>query len=131
MRIEDERCGCSLLAQPIEEMIDQGGLASSHFPGEQKKSFTVLNAVRQLIEGLLNARGSVQEPRVGIYVERIRAKSKEALVHGCSVTTPDVVSSPFSRCRTLAIQLLDGGPSQELLRVAPFRSRDQSSASSS
>jgi hypothetical protein len=82
MRIKDERSRCFLLTQPIEEVIDQRGLACSDFSGQKKQSFAALDTISQLFQRLLNAGGLVQKSRVGVYVERILAKSKEALVHG-------------------------------------------------
>jgi hypothetical protein len=91
MGIEDEGCGRLPLAQPIEEVIDQGGLACTDFAGEEEKAFTLLNTVGQLVQSFLNAGGLVQKTRVGVDVERIFAKSKEIFVHGCVITTPSVV----------------------------------------
>jgi hypothetical protein len=105
MRIEDERRWYFLLVQPIEEMIDQGGLTCTDFAGQKKQSFTILNTVSKLVQRFLNAGGSVQKPGVGVYVERILAKSKETFAHGC------VITAPGPSCRILAVQLLEGGPS--------------------
>ncbi len=82
MRVEDESCRDILLAQPIKKVVDEGGLACTDFPGEKKQSFAVLNTISQLVQRLLNAGCPVQKSRVGVYVERILAKSKEVLVHG-------------------------------------------------
>src|SRR6266481_8514967 len=90
MRIEDEGGGCLPFTQPIEEVVDQRGLACSDFAGEKKQTLTVLNTVSQLVQSFLDARGSMQKTRVGVDVERIFAKSKETLVHGCVITIPGV-----------------------------------------
>ncbi len=57
MRVENERGGSVLLMQPIEEVVEQGGLAGSGFAREQEETFAILDSLRQAFKRLAASGG--------------------------------------------------------------------------
>jgi hypothetical protein len=58
------------MMEPIEKAVDEGGLASAHFPRERDETLTSLDAVHQTGQGFLDLPREEQEARVGVNVER-------------------------------------------------------------
>ena len=80
-RVEDERGRHLLRPQPFQQFVDERGLASAHFAGEQHKTLAALDAVGKASQGLLGVPRQKQITRVGIDVERVGAQPKKIFVH--------------------------------------------------
>src|SRR5271154_602661 len=81
MRIEDKRSGSVLLMQPIEQMVQQGGLAGSDFAGEQEQAFAGLDPMGQPVERFARLTGEKQVTRIGVDVKGVFAQRKKLVVH--------------------------------------------------
>jgi hypothetical protein len=79
--IKNIRGGHPLAAQPVQQAVQQGRLAGSHFARQQNESLAVLNSIGQSRQRFLDLACQIQIARVGIDVKRALAKPKEFLVH--------------------------------------------------
>src|ERR1700736_3027708 len=96
MRIED-KCGTStLMVQPVEQMIDEGGLTGAGFSGQQHQALAALYAVGQLIQGPPRLGRQVKIRRVGVCVGSVVLQPKDTLGHRVSPTI-DQHSGPGGR----------------------------------
>jgi len=76
----EEKGGTGIaMMQPIQEPVDEGGLAGANFTGERDETFACLNPVHQASQRFLDLLGQIEEAGIGIYVERIFFQSIEAL----------------------------------------------------
>ena len=80
-RVEHKGRENALLVQPFEQLVDQRGLAGSHFAGQQDEAFAGLNSVRQAGQRFLRVRRQEKITRVRIDVKRILFESEELLIH--------------------------------------------------
>src|SRR5713101_8255986 len=73
--------------QPVEQAVDKGGLAGSHFARERDNPFPRLNAVRQAGQSLFNLLRKKEIPRIRANVKRVFSQPKEILVHDVGIFT--------------------------------------------
>jgi hypothetical protein len=81
MRIEDEGGRRVLLVQPIEQVVEQRGLAGADFAGEHEETFARLDAVLPAVPRFRSLTSEKQVAGIGVDVERVLAQSKELVVH--------------------------------------------------
>jgi hypothetical protein len=81
MRIEDERGGRALLMQPIEQVIEQRGLAGADFASEEQETFAGLDAMLQTVPRFRGLAAKQQVAGIGVDVEGVFAQSKELVIH--------------------------------------------------
>src|SRR5216683_333345 len=79
--VEKESGTRPTVMQPVEQTIDQCGLAGADFAGKSDEAFAGLNAVHQAGQGFLDLLGEKEKARIGVDVERVFFKTVKAFVH--------------------------------------------------
>src|ERR1700733_855752 len=75
-RVKNKSGGYLLQAQPLEQLIDQRGLARAYFPSQQHETFSALDAISQARQCLLCVSREEEITRVRINIERIRPQAE-------------------------------------------------------
>src|SRR5258708_26202906 len=79
--VEEESGARTAMVKPVEQAIDQGGLAGADFARKGNEAFTGLNSVHQACQRLLNLLRKKKEARIGVDVERVFFQTVKAFVH--------------------------------------------------
>ena len=69
--IEEKSGACAALMEPLEQTVDESGLAGADFAGESDEAFAGLNAVHQASQSFFGLLGEKQIAGVGIDVKRV------------------------------------------------------------
>ena len=86
MRVENKSRRRLLLAQQVEQAVNQCRFASSHLAREQNETLAGPNPVSHFVKRLLRLRRQEQIPGIRIDVEGIFAQFEEMFVHVCVVS---------------------------------------------
>ena len=80
-RIEQKCSARTLIVEPIQQPIDERGLARTDFTSQRDEAFAGLDAVHKASQGLLDLLGQIEIAGIRVNVERIFLEFEEALVH--------------------------------------------------
>ena len=98
-RVGDERHR-GRLVQPLEQRLEQGGLAGSDLAGQQDEALPLLDPVEELRERLLVRGRQVEKAGVRRRIERRLPEPEEGEVHGHGVIArPGRACGRAARCR--------------------------------
>jgi hypothetical protein len=81
VRIENKRGGRLLLAEPIEQTVDQSRLARPDLASKQDQAFAGLDSVCQRVQRFLGLRGQEEVSGIRVNVKGTLAESEEMFVH--------------------------------------------------
>src|SRR5262249_21659237 len=122
-RIEHECRGDVLLTEPVEEFIEQSGLAGSYFAGEQNEALAGFDAVGQAGQRFLRMLRQKEIARVRVDVEGVLFQSEEVLIHERvpSPLSDSCLAGPGERVpfQSYACRLTQCGGAAAIRRASP------------